>query len=147
MQKNIFMLMILLVFSCKTKQLIEPPKVIVYEDFQEEVIENQRWISGKILGEHKQPLSLVAIKFVLNEQQCLNAYSDLDGLFSINFNDDAVDTNSYFELVFKGYSRKIVPFSTMKVAQMNRILLEKRDTLITENAYRSFYEEIRRCRL
>jgi len=141
----------MLAISCKTKQLLEPPPVIVYEDIEYiddggSYIENKSYVLLKITDEQHAVLSAVAVVLVIDKESCLNTYSDFDGMLILKFDKTKINPNSYFEIVYKGFSKKRIPFTTLEKEKLEVIQLEKGDSIVTKEAYERFYHQIRNCR-
>ncbi|KAA1243013.1 hypothetical protein [Aquimarina sp. RZ0] len=149
--RTIVFILLLITIGCKTKQLKDAPSIDhIYDNLiDDELITDQIQllgtdvISGRIINEDIKLIDLVAIKLTVNDSVCVNAYSDLDRLFSLNYDSSMINRDSFFEIVYYGYSRKKIYFSNFP--KNGNILLDKSGKLISFEEYRKFYEEIRGC--
>ena len=146
MKSYIFISFLILLTSCKVK--IEPPKIpdlekleIYSHDYPSALGDDS--LGAVILDANDKPITLAAIKLVVNDSVCINAYSNFDGQFGVLFDKNRITTKSHFIIVFEGYSRKIVPFNQFSEKEI--IVLDKKSAIITHQEYRDFYESIRSC--
>ena len=149
--KAILFILVLVSVSCKTNISKEPTKVdYIYDhiDYGELIMDRGKELGndniwGVIKDTDGNPMTLAAIKLVVNDSVCVNAYSNFDGQFGVLFDKNRITTNSHFVIVFEGYSRKIVPFNQFSEKEI--IVLDKKSAIVTHQEYRDFYESIRSC--
>ncbi|WP_299242235.1 hypothetical protein [uncultured Aquimarina sp.] len=148
MNKIFNILFIVLVFvACKTSTKIDPPEIQEVED-PIEIQDDFKplgtdQIIGQVKGEDNKNLQGVAIKFTLNKDFCVNAYSDFDGKFILQFDKTLINDNSKVELLYEGFSKVIKPFN--EFSKNNTVILDKKGDLINKEEYKIFYESIRSC--
>lgn len=137
---TVFFLVLVFLNSCKT--LIEPKIIVENEDITKQEI-GGGFITGKITNNKNVSIASVAIKLVINDTSCLNSYSNFDGDFSFLLDVSKINKDSYFEIVYKGYTKKNLLYRQF----INKtIMLEKGNDIVSEATYKYFYEEIRKCR-
>ncbi len=152
--RSILLIFLLITIGCKTKQLKDAPSIDhIYEyvnDVQKDdgLMDSGKQlggdrIGGKIVSDDGKIITLAALKFVVNDSICVNAYSDFDGQFGLWYDKNLIGDKSHFVVMFKKFSKKIVPFYEFQ--KNNSIVLHKNDKIITEKEYLKFYEEIRSC--
>ena len=139
--------LILSLDSCKTNQTIDPPPI---EEFEEVVkIEDSYeplgndFVSGKVIHSDSSTIDLVAIKLSVNDSICVNSYGNFEGIFSLRYDKIWIIKNSYFEIVFRDYAIKKIPYADFP--NDGTITLDKNGSLVSFDEYRRFYEDIRRC--
>ncbi len=102
---------ILFLDSCRKMNKLSPPSIQEIESIEHPItnesmpLEKNR-ISGKVIHQDSLTTDLVAIKLTINDSICVNTYGDFDGFFSLRFDASKIDTNSYFEFIFREYSIK-----------------------------------------
>ncbi|WP_430411235.1 hypothetical protein [Kordia sp.] len=151
MTRYLLVLLSILLFSRKSKQLLEPPPVIVYKDIQhiedeEKSIENKSYLYCKITDIQGNPLVLVASQLVVAEESCYSAYSDFDGFLQLRYDKTKITPNSYLEIVYKGFSKKVIPFANLEKEKGKEIQLETGDSVVTKEMCKCYYTQIRNCR-
>ena len=142
-----FKLLILLILysisysACKSQiEIIEPIRI---ENEFEEDHHRIKTVQAKIVDSDNKPITLAAIKLTLDDCNCINSYSDFDGVFSVTFCSEQIKYDSFLEIIYQGYSKKVIFLRNLSSGDI--IKLEKGDTIITEEEYRNFYEGIRKC--
>jgi len=134
----LFFLTLVLFNSCRA--LIEPTKVI--DNIEEKLEVKKSYVTGKIINKEQKPITAAAIKLVINNKSCLSTYSNFDGDFSFLLDISKINEDSYFEIVYKEYSKKIILYNQF----INKVIkIEKGNTIISETEYQYFYEKIRKC--
>ncbi|WP_299433062.1 hypothetical protein [uncultured Aquimarina sp.] len=129
-----------LLISCKSQQKSET--LSGNEDI--ETITEDELLTGKVLGKRKKKVEYVAVKLVVDENTCMKAYTDEDGLFDFLVNPSKMKADSYFEFVYKGYAKKQVPYS--EIAKNGTVRLSTKGEVVTTTDYRLFYESVRSCK-
>ncbi len=129
-----------LLISCKSQQKGE--QLSGNEDI--EAITEDELLTGKVLGKGKKKMEYVAVKLVVDENTCMKAYTDKDGLYDFLINPSKLKEDSYFEFVYKGYVKKQVPYN--EIAKNGTVTLSTKGEVVTSTDYRIFYEAIRSCK-
>ncbi len=127
-----------LLISCKSNQKSE----FTDENDIEEIVSDEI-LTGKVIDRKRRKLSYVAIKLVIDSTQCMNAYTGEDGLYAFTINPAKIKDDSYFEVVYKGFVKKTIPYN--EVVANNTIKLSSKGKVVTRTEYKIFYEEIRSC--
>ncbi|WP_103867596.1 hypothetical protein [Aquimarina sp. I32.4] len=147
MRSYILILVVLLLYSCKAQiSLSEIPDLdkddsYYPHDYPPPMGED---VTGGVVKDEKgKMIALAAIKLVINDSVCVNAYSNFDGNFSFMYDKKMINTNSHIIALFEGYSKKIVPFKKFKRSKL--VTLDKSGDVVNHDEYRSFYESIRSC--
>ncbi|QCE42140.1 hypothetical protein [Psychroserpens sp. NJDZ02] len=146
MRTFILFFIIALSYSCKTK--INPPSIKVIEipdpnPHTSKVPLGNNSIKAVVKYFNGKNVTLAAIKLVVNDTTCVNSYSNFDGQFSILYDKEIINTESHLVVVFKGYSKKIIPFTDIEKDSV--ITLNKSGELLTETEYHYFFDNIRSC--
>lgn len=128
-----------LLISCKSQQKTE----IVNEDENIEEITSEELFSGKVIDKKKNKLPYVAIKLVINNTSCKRAYTNEDGEYQFLINPSKIKDNSYFEVVYKGFVKKEIPYAD--VVKNSTIVLSTKGEVVTRTDYRIYYEAVRNC--
>ncbi|WP_378180644.1 hypothetical protein [Aquimarina sp. SS2-1] len=136
----LLLFIITLLASCKSQQKGDP--LNESEDIQ--AITEDELLTGKVLGKGKKTMEYVAVKLVVDENTCMKAYTDQDGLYDFLINPSKMKADSYFEFVYKGYARKQVPYS--EITKNGTVRLSTKGEVVTSTDYRIFYEDIRSCK-
>lgn len=129
-----------LLVSCKSQQKGEG----LTENEGIESITEDELLTGKVLGKRKKKMQYVAVKLVVDENTCMKAYTDEDGLYDFLVNPSKLNENSHFEFVYKGYVKKQVPYS--EIAKNGTVRLSTKGEVVTTTDYRLFYEAVRSCK-
>jgi len=129
-----------LLISCKSQQKSET--LSGNEDI--ETITEDELLTGKVVGKRKKKVQYVAVKLVVDENTCMKAYTDEDGLYDFLINPSQMKADSYFEFVYKGYAKKQVPYS--EIAKNGTVRLSTKGDVVTTTDYRLFYESVRSCK-
>ena len=138
----ILLLLITSIFfvSCKSQQK--------GEDINEtETIENiteDELLTGEVRSNKNRRMQYVAVKLVVDENTCMKAYTDEDGLYDFLINPSKMKADSYFEFVYKGYVKKQIPYT--EIAKNGKIKLSKKGDVVTTTDYRIYYESVRSCK-
>ncbi|AXT57632.1 hypothetical protein J8L88_23220 [Aquimarina sp. MMG015] len=140
MRSLLLLFAVTLLFSCKTQQKGE--SLGGNEDI--EAIAEDELLTGKVLGKRKKKMEYVAVKLVVDENTCMKAYTDKDGLYDFLINPSKLKADSYFEFVYKGYAKKQIPYS--EIAEKGTVTLSTKGEVVTTTDYRLFYEAIRSCK-
>ncbi|AXT51636.1 hypothetical protein D1818_12610 [Aquimarina sp. BL5] len=131
---------ITLLASCKSQQ--KSDTLSGNEDIEN--ITEDELLTGKVLGKRKKKMQYVAVKLVVDENTCMKAYTDEDGLYDFLINPSKMKADSYFEFVYKGYAKKQVPYS--EIAKKGTVTLSTKGDVVTSTDYRLFYESVRACK-
>ncbi|MHA7055629.1 hypothetical protein ACWGOQ_0000300 [Aquimarina sp. M1] len=131
---------ITLLISCKSQQKGET----LNESEDIEAITEDELLTGKVLGKRKKVMEYVAVKLVVDENTCMKAYTDKDGLYDFLINPSKMKADSYFEFVYKGYAKKKVPYT--EITKNGTVRLSTKGQVVTTTDYRIFYEDIRSCK-
>lgn len=150
MNKYFLVLLSIVVFSCKSKQLKDLPAVVVYKvdepiEDDGETVDNKSFLYYDITDKRGNGLKAVASKLVADEDFCYNAYSGLNGFTQLNYDHTKITKDSYLEIVYKGFSKEKIPFARLEKGKLQVIQLKRGDSIVTKEAYEKFYEEIRKC--
>jgi len=124
---------VVLLASCKSQQKGE--EVSGSEDI--ETITEEELLTGKVLDNRKKKMEYVAVQLIVDENTCMKAYTDKDGLYDFLINPSKLKPDSYFEFVYKGFVKKQV-HGTVK--------LSKKGKVVTTTDYRIYYESIKSCK-
>ncbi|WP_298417435.1 hypothetical protein [uncultured Kordia sp.] len=124
--------------------------VIVYKDIphiedEGKSIKNKSYLYFKVSDEQGNSLTSVASKLIADSTSCYITYSDFDGLAQLSFDQSKITSTSYLEIVFKGFSKKRIPVASLKKEQLQFIQLKKGDSIVSEEAYKMYYFQIRSC--
>ncbi|MDH7447530.1 hypothetical protein [Aquimarina sp. 2201CG14-23] len=140
--RSILLLFFIAMFlvSCKSQQKGDP--IDVNEDIG--TIAEDELLTGKVLGNRKKKMEYVAVKLVIDENTCMKAYTDKDGLFDFLINPGKMKEDSYFEFVYKGYVKKQVPYT--EIAKSGTVTISTKGEVVTRTDYRIYYEAIRSCK-
>ncbi|WP_066319503.1 MULTISPECIES: hypothetical protein [Aquimarina] len=131
----IFCLSFVFLTSCKSGNEKTDGDAVVSSDL--------RVIRGKIVDSKRKSLGYVAIKLYLDENDCMNAYSDNEGLFEFKLDELRVKDQSHFEIVYQGYATKLL--SVRNFENDKSIILSKKGDVVSVTDYRVFYESIKSC--
>ncbi len=135
----LFLLAGMLLISCKSQQKTE----VINEDEDIEEITSEELFGGKVIDKKKNKLSYVALKLVINNTHCKRAYTNEDGEFQFLINPSKIKDNSYFEVVYKGFVKKQIPYE--EVVKNSTIVLSDKGEVVTRTDYRIYYEAVRNC--
>ncbi|WP_128755264.1 hypothetical protein [Aquimarina sediminis] len=100
-------------------------------------------IRGKVIDSKKQKIAYAAVKLYLDEDDCMSAYTDVDGFFELTVDQLRVKDQSHFEVVFKGYAINML--SLRNFTEDKPIILTKKGKIVSVADYRIFYESIKKC--
>lgn len=142
--KYLFLVLSFLISCESTKKTTTVKEIYEEEVFahKDKIVGND-FISGKVMDDKEKPIYPVAIKLTIDNNTCLNAYTNFDGIFALTLDVSKINDNSYFEIVSKE-SKKTVLFN--KFIKNKIVILDKNGKIITEEAYLYFLEKIRNCR-
>ncbi len=135
----IFCVCLLLLGSCKTKENSKS------NGSDENFTNNNklREIRGKVVDVKGKSIAFVAVKLYLDENDCMNAYTDDEGNFDFKVGELRIKDQSHFEAVYKGYA---INFLSLRNFEENKpIVLSKKGELVSVTDYRVFYESIKSC--
>ena len=138
--KLLLLLIGIFLVSCKSQQKSET----IGENENIETITEDELLTGKVLGKRKKKMEYVAVKLVVDENTCMKAYTDEDGLYDFLINPSKMKEDSYFEFVYKGYVKKQVPYS--EITKNGTVNLTTKGTVVTGTDYKIFYDEVRSCK-
>jgi len=140
--RTILLLLFTAIFlvSCKSQQKGE---VVNGNETIENITEDEL-LTGKVLTGRKKKMQYVAVKLVVDDNTCMKAYTDEDGLYDFLINPSKMKEDSYFEFVYKGYVKKQVPYT--EIAKNGKITLSKKGEVVTTTDYRIYYEAVRSCK-
>ncbi len=128
----------IVLISCKTNQKGDS----VDGGNLEEIISDEI-LTGKVIDNKRKKVGYAAIRLIIDESNCMSAYTDKDGLYAFTINPTKIKEDSYFEVVFKGFAKKVIPYKD--VVANSTIRLTTKGTVITGTDYKIFYEEARKC--
>ncbi len=100
-------------------------------------------IQGKVVDRKGKRIAYAAVKLYLDEDDCMNAYTDNEGLFKFKVDELRIKDQSHFEVVYKGYAIKML--SLRNFVNDRSIILDKKGKLVSVVDYRVFYESIKSC--
>jgi len=140
MRTLLLLLFVIFLVSCKSQQKSET----LNENENIETITEDELLTGKVLGKKKKKIGYVAVKLVVDENTCMKAYTDKDGLYDFLINPSKMKPDSYFEFVFKGYVKKQVPYA--EIAKNGTVTLSTKGEVVTSTDYRIYYESVRSCK-
>ena len=90
--------------------LIERKGISEYEEAEKQEI-GKKFIIEKIINNEQKPIISVVIKLVINNKSCINAHSNFHRNFSFFLDISKINKDHYFEIIYKGYRKKIISFS------------------------------------
>ncbi len=137
MKKSIFFCVSLIfLFSCKSKgenkengASVSPVKL--------------RVIKGKVVDDKRKEIAFAAVKLYLDDNDCMNAYTDNDGAFEFEVDELRIKDQTHFEVVYKGYAINML--SLRNFEEKKPIALSKKGNVVTTADYHVFYESIKSC--
>jgi len=139
MRSVLLLVIIIFLGSCKSQQKSEP----ISGSETIETITEDELLTGKVLDKRKKKMQYVAVKLVVDDNTCMKAYTDKDGLYDFLINPSKLKESSYFEFVYKGYAKKLVPYSD--IAKNGTVTLSTKGEVVTSTDYRIYYESVRSC--
>lgn len=131
---------VVLLNSCKSQQKGE--EVSGSEDI--ETITEEELLTGKVLDNRRKKMEYVAVQLVVDDNTCMKAYTDKDGLYDFLINPSKLKPDSYFEFVYKGFVKKKVPYA--EITKNGTVKLSKKGKVVTTTDYRIYYESIKSCK-
>lgn len=105
--------------------------------------EELKTIQGTIKDRKGKKIAYAAIKLYLDDDDCMNAYSDQEGHFEFKLDELRIKDQSHFEVVYKGYA--ITMLSLRNFADNKPIILSKKGKVVSTADYHVFYESIKSC--
>ncbi len=102
-----------------------------------------RVITGKVVDDKRNKVAHAAIKLYLDDNDCMNAYTDVDGAFEFKVDELRIKDQSHFEVVYKGYSINMLSLRNFKDGKS--IILSKKGKVVPAADYHVFYESIKSC--
>ncbi|KAA1244014.1 carboxypeptidase regulatory-like domain-containing protein [Aquimarina sp. RZ0] len=139
----LFSLVSVFLISCKSQQgketVNETESLEVLNEDQGKII-----ISGKITNKKRAKLAYAAIRLVIDTNQCVGTSSNTKGKFELAVDVSKIKEDSYLEVVYKGYSKKVVPYTNF--ADGSAIVLDKIGEVISKIDYRIYYDGLQQCK-
>ncbi len=102
-----------------------------------------RMIRGKVVDSKRKKVAFAAIKLYLDDDDCMNGYTDNDGSFEFEVDELRIKDQSHFEVVYKGFAVNML--SLRNFEEKKPIVLGKKGELVTAADYHVFYESIKSC--
>lgn len=101
-------------------------------------------VQGKVVDNKRKAVAYAAVKLYLDENDCMSAYTDENGLFKLKVDELRIKDQSHFEVVYKGYAVNML--SLRNFTEDKPIVLSKKGKTISVVDYRIFYEDIKKCK-
>ncbi len=136
----IFCASVLLLISCKSKENSGSNNG---EDNVLSKSEELKTIRGTVADKKGTKIAYAAVKLYLNDDDCMNAYTNDDGYFEFKLDELRIKDQSHFEVVYKGYSKTLL--SLRNFVNDRSIILSKKGKVISTADYHVFYESIKSC--
>ncbi|RZS99031.1 hypothetical protein [Aquimarina brevivitae] len=131
----------ILVLSCKTQENSSNTDVITEgEDFsfEEDIV-----IGGTVINKKREKISYAAVKLIVNDEKCISTSTDKKGKFEIFVDPSKLTDESFLEIVYQGYSKKVV--SKENAIKWNSFTLREEDSIVTIVEYRRYYDVMKDC--
>ncbi len=140
----LFLLIFMFLLDCKIKspKIVEVTDIDPNEELYYEYIKDKQFIEGEIVFEQKSWTSAV-IKIIIDENHCIGCYAN-NGKFSFYLNVSQVQESSSIMFVYQEYSIKTMLLKDF-LKSSKKIILEKKDDLISEEIYWNFFHQIPIC--
>lgn len=129
-----------LVISCKTQ---ENSSTTIENDSEDYSFEEDIVIGGTVINKKREKLSYVAVKLIVDDSKCISASTDKKGKFEIFVDPSTLTDDSYLELVYQGYTKKVV--TKENAIKWNSFTLREEDSIVTIVDYRRYYDEMKEC--
>ena len=129
-----------LVFSCKTQ---ENSSTAIDNDSEDYSFEEDIVIGGTVINKKREKLSYVAVKLDVDDSKCISASTYKKGKFEIFVDPSTLTDDSFLELVYQGYAKKVV--TKENAIKWNSFTLREEDSIVTIVDYRRYYDEMKEC--
>ncbi|GAA4274512.1 carboxypeptidase-like regulatory domain-containing protein [Aquimarina gracilis] len=128
---------VLLLVSCKSKENNNQENNTLLKS------EELKTIRGTVVDKKGKKIAYAAVKLYLDDDDCMNAYTNDDGYFEFKLDELRIKDQSHFEVVFKGYA--ITLLSLRNFVDNKPIILSKKGEVVSTADYHVFYESIKSC--